>query len=221
MRIRQVTLQNGVKLPDYEFEQQLHDTGHKLIAGIDEVGRGPWAGPVTAAAVILDPKNIPSGLDDSKKLSPAKRQHLAKQITETSQWAIVHVDVDEIDQINILQASLSAMRRAIEQLPGLPDHVLIDGNRAPENLKCDATTIVKGDARSLSIAAASIIAKVARDALMADLAVQFPHYGWETNAGYGTKRHQEGLKSHGVSPHHRRSFKPIHKMLCQANLITH
>lgn len=221
MRIRQVTLQNGVKLPDYEFEQQLHDTGHKLIAGIDEVGRGPWAGPVTAAAVILDPKNIPSGLDDSKKLSPAKRQHLAKQITETSQWAIVHVDVDEIDQINILQASLSAMRRAIERLPALPNHVLIDGNRAPENLKCDATTIVKGDARSLSIAAASIIAKVARDALMADLAVQFPHYGWETNAGYGTKRHQEGLKSHGVSPHHRRSFKPIHKMLCQANLITH
>jgi ribonuclease HII len=221
VRIRQVALQNGVKLPDYEFEQQLHNTGHKLIAGIDEVGRGPWAGPVTAAAVILDPKHIPSGLDDSKKLSPAKRQHLAKQITETSQWAIVHVDVDEIDQINILQASLSAMRRAIEQLPGLPDHVLIDGNRAPENLKCDATTIVKGDARSLSIAAASIIAKVARDALMADLAVQFPHYGWETNAGYGTKRHQEGLKSHGVSPHHRRSFKPIHKMLCQANLITH
>ena len=200
-------------MANYEIEQSLNQS---RIAGVDEVGRGPWAGPVTAAAVILDPTRIPEGLDDSKKLSIKKRDVLFDQIMDTAQVSCVHVSVAEIDQLNILQASLKAMRLAIEGL-GSVDHALIDGNKVPEALPCPATAIVKGDSKSASIAAASIIAKVTRDRLMLDLSKQYPGYGWERNAGYGTKMHQSGLQNLGVSPHHRRSFKPIHNILYGAS----
>ena len=197
-------------MADYEIEQSLD---LPRIAGVDEVGRGPWAGPVTAAAVILDPNAIPDGLDDSKKLSAKKRDTLFEAIMATAQVSCFHISVDEIDQLNILQASMKAMRLAIEGL-SVVDHALIDGNKIPEGLECPATPIVKGDGKSVSIAAASIIAKVTRDRLMLDLSKQYPGYGWESNAGYGTKMHQLGLQNLGVTPHHRRSFKPIHNILC-------
>jgi len=199
-------------MANYEIEQS---SNQSRIAGVDEVGRGPWAGPVTAAAVILDPARIPDGLDDSKKLSNKKRDALFDQIMAAAQVSCVHVSVEEIDHLNILQASLKAMRLAIEGL-GSVDHALIDGNKIPEALPCPATAIVKGDSKSASIAAASIIAKVTRDRLMLDLSKQYPGYGWETNAGYGTKMHQSALQNLGVTPHHRRSFKPIHNISCSA-----
>jgi len=202
-------------MPDFTFERAAHLAGSTNVAGVDEVGRGPLAGPVFAAAVILDPDNFPAGLRDSKKLSTTRREDLFQVICATSQFCIAQASVGEIDQINILQATFLAMRRAVEGLAIAPDHALIDGNRMPPNLPCPAETIIKGDDRSLSIAAASIIAKVARDRLMVDLAQQFPGYGWETNAGYGTERHMAGLKTLGVTPHHRRSFKPIHNILYQ------
>ncbi|MEM7241698.1 MAG: ribonuclease HII [Pseudomonadota bacterium] len=200
-------------MANYNIERSL---GPIRIAGVDEVGRGPWAGPVTAAAVILNPDALPEGLDDSKKLTTAKREMLYDQIMASAEVSCIHVSVEEIDQLNILQASLKAMRLAIEGL-GHVDHALIDGNKIPEALPCPATAIIKGDAKSASIAAASIIAKVTRDRLMLDLSKQYPGYGWERNAGYGTKMHQSGLQNLGVTPHHRRSFKPIHNILCSAS----
>ena len=196
--------------PTFEFEA----AAPQPVCGVDEVGRGPWAGPVTAAAVILDPANIPAGLNDSKKLTAARRAVLFEAIMATACVSIASASVQEIDQINILQATFLAMRRAIEGLKIKPNFALIDGNKIPPNLPCAAQAIIKGDARSLSIAAASIVAKVTRDRLMCDLSATFPGYGWETNAGYGTKAHQEGLAKLGITPHHRVSFKPIHKMLC-------
>ncbi len=196
--------------PNFEFESQ----APQPVCGVDEVGRGPWAGPVVAAAVILDPKNIPAGLNDSKKLTAARRAVLFEAITASGTVAIGSASVAEIDRINILQATFLAMRRAVEGLAMPPEFALIDGNKTPPGLPCAARTVVKGDARSLSIAAASIIAKVTRDKLMCDLSATYPGYGWETNMGYGTKAHQEGLAALGVTPHHRVSFKPIHKMLC-------
>ncbi|NOR62993.1 MAG: ribonuclease HII [Rhodobacteraceae bacterium] len=196
--------------PDFELERK---TAHP-VCGIDEVGRGPWAGPVTAAAVILDPANIPAGLNDSKKLTAARREALYAEIMATATVCIASASVQEIDQINILQATFLAMKRAVEGLKITPKFALIDGNKIPPGLPCKAQAVVKGDARSLSIAAASIVAKVTRDRLMCDLSATFPGYGWETNMGYGTKAHQEGLAKLGVTPHHRVSFKPIHKMLC-------
>ena len=184
------------------------------IAGVDEVGRGPWAGPVTACAVVLDPANIPNGLADSKALSAKKRDTLFEPILNSADVGIAHVSVEDIDRMNILQASLLAMKLALEQLQCPADFALIDGNKTPPNLPMPSECLIKGDARCLSIAAASIVAKVTRDRMMVSLAQQFPHYGWETNAGYGTKVHQEGLKKHGVTQHHRRSFKPIHNILC-------
>lgn len=201
---------------DPEIENQIrHRNGSaSVIAGVDEVGRGPWAGPVTACAVVLDPKNIPVGLKDSKKLAAKKRESLFDQIMATADVGIAHVSVEEIDQINILQASLLAMKKALGNLKYPPTYALIDGNRTPPNLEIPSECIVKGDGKCQSIAAASIVAKVTRDRIMVALAQQFPWYGWETNAGYGTKAHQDGLKSHGVTQHHRRSFKPIHNILC-------
>ncbi len=196
--------------PNFEFET----AARQPVCGVDEVGRGPWAGPVVAAAVILDRQNIPAGLNDSKKLTAARRAVLFEAIMASSTVAIGSASVAEIDQINILQATFLAMRRAVEGLAVPPEFALIDGNKIPPNLPCAAQTVVKGDARSLSIAAASIIAKVTRDKLMCDLSATYPGYGWETNMGYGTKAHQEGLAALGVTPHHRVSFKPIHKMLC-------
>jgi len=202
-------------MPDYTFEHAALATGAHSVAGIDEVGRGPLSGPVVAAAVILDPDNIPKGLRDSKKLTAARRAVLFEEITASSDFSLGSCSVHEIDQINILQATFLAMRRALNGLKTLPGHVLIDGNRLPKDLPCPAEAIVKGDDRSVSIAAASIIAKVTRDRLMADLAQQFPGYGWENNAGYGTKQHLDALNRLGVTPHHRVSFKPVHNILYQ------
>ena len=201
---------------NYSIENSLRPNGNEVIMGVDEVGRGPWAGPVTACAVILDPDNIPVGLNDSKKLTAKRRFVLFEEIMNSSIVSYVHVDVDEIDEINILQATFRAMERSISKLP-VPDHILIDGNKLPPNLPSPATAIIKGDSKSASIAAASIIAKVTRDRLMADLSVEYPGYGWGKNSGYGTKMHQSGLLNNGVTPHHRRSFKPIYKMLYSAS----
>ena len=196
--------------PDFRFETE---APAQPVCGVDEVGRGPWAGPVVTAAVILDPATAPKGLNDSKKLSAKKREALF-DLLQTAPHAIGVASVEEIDRLNILNATYLAMKRAIEGLRVAPGFALIDGNRIPQDLPCPAWAIVKGDARSASIAAASIIAKVTRDRMMADLANDFPGYGWETNAGYGVKAHAEALSRLGVTPHHRRSFKPIHKMLC-------
>lgn len=203
-------------MANYDLETKLRISGKEIIAGIDEVGRGPWAGPVTACAVILDPNNIPNGLNDSKVLTAKRREQLFDLIMDSAQVSCVHVEVTEIDQVNILQATFRAMERAVSHLP-IPNHILVDGNKLPPNLPSPATAIVKGDAKSVSIAAASIIAKVTRDRLMSDLSEAFPGYGWEKNAGYGTKMHQLGLLNHGVTPHHRRSFKPIHNILYSAS----
>jgi len=204
-----------IHLPDFTHETTAQARGFLRIAGVDEVGRGPLAGIVTAAAVILDPAAIPQGLRDSKVLSPARRAALAARLHACAHVAIAHASVEEIDALNILQASHLAMRRALAALPFPPDFALIDGNRLPMGLPHSAEALVKGDARCLSIAAASIVAKVARDAIMADLARDFPGYGWEANAGYPTRAHVAALNALGVSPHHRRSFKPVRNILCE------
>lgn len=193
--------------------------GAILVAGVDEVGRGPLAGPVTAAAVILPARGIPRGIDDSKKLSAADRQRLAQRIMAVAEFSIAHASVEEIDAVNIYHASHRAMCRAIAGLPRRPCLALVDGNRLPAEMGVPGRAIVSGDALSLSIAAASILAKVARDAIMVDLAQQHPAYGWERNAGYGTAQHRAALKSHGMTPHHRRSFQAIHKMVCQEEFV--
>ena len=186
----------------------------RLIAGVDEVGRGPLAGPVTAAAVILDPLNIPDNLNDSKVLSSKKREKLFEELKSSSICAVAHVSPEDIDKLNILQASLLAMVNAVTNLKVKPKHILIDGNTVPDRLVGRATAIVKGDRKVLSIAAASIIAKVTRDKLMHDLGSEFPVYGWAKNAGYPTKCHMNAIVKYGVTPHHRRSFKPVHNILC-------
>lgn len=201
--------------PDFSFEKAAMMRGFTRIAGVDEVGRGPLAGPVTAAAVVLDPDRIPPGMNDSKKLTAKRREALYEQILDLADVSIAHATVEEIDEINILRASHLAMERAIAGLKTPPDHVLIDGNQVPRGLTVSNETIIKGDARSLSISAASIVAKICRDYVMVDLAQQHPGYGWEKNAGYGTKAHMEGLRNLGLTPHHRRSFKPIHNILYQ------
>ena len=182
------------------------------LAGVDEVGRGPLAGPVVAAAVILDFSNIPKGINDSKKISKIKRENINKEIINSSTISIGQASVVEIDKINILQASLLAMQRAVNGLRITPKIVLVDGNNAPlVNIKTE--TIIKGDNHSLSIAAASIVAKVFRDKLMKNYSSQYPGYLWEKNSGYGTKEHLEAIKRLGVTPIHRTSFKPIYNML--------
>ncbi|MDE3122012.1 MAG: ribonuclease HII [Paracoccaceae bacterium] len=199
--------------PDFSFETAARARGLFRIAGLDEVGRGPLAGPVTAAAVILDPGRIPEGLNDSKALAAKRRLALDAAIRAVAEVSVAHASVEEIDRLNILRASHLAMERAVAGLRSPPDHLLIDGNMIPRGLTIPAEAVVKGDARVLSIAAASIVAKVARDAIMVDLAQQHPGYGWETNAGYGSKAHLQALQDFGVTPHHRRSFAPVHKML--------
>lgn len=189
--------------------------GFHDVAGVDEVGRGPLCGPVTAAAVILDPECIPDGLNDSKKLGSAKRQKLFDQLLDSARIGIGHASVAEIDEINILQASHLAMMRAIADLGTPVGFVLIDGNRAPKGLNLPHHCIVKGDMRSLSIAAASIVAKISRDRIMEQLDAEYPGYGWAKNAGYPTAEHKRALREIGVTPHHRRSFKPVHNILYQ------
>lgn len=201
--------------PDDSLETSARAKGFLRIAGVDEVGRGPLAGPVTAAAVVLDMATLPSGLNDSKKLSVKKRATLAAEIWASAEVAVAEASVEEIDSINILRASHLAMERAVAALDPAPDYLLIDGNLIPRDLSIPAEAVVKGDGKSVSIAAASIIAKETRDSLMVDLAQQFPGYGWERNAGYPSKQHREALVELGVTPHHRRSFKPVHKILYQ------
>lgn len=185
--------------------------GARLVCGIDEAGRGPWAGPVVAAAVVLDPKCIPDGLNDSKKLSEARRAALFEPIMASSRVGIGIAEVDRIDRDNILQATLWAMAQALDQI-GRVALALVDGNRAPA-LPCPVQTIIEGDAKSLSIAAASIIAKVTRDRIMVGHDQAYPGYGFARHKGYGTALHQEALRRHGVTPLHRTSFAPIAALL--------
>lgn len=185
------------------------------MAGVDEVGRGPLAGPVVAAAVILNPQALPEGIDDSKKLSAKRRDLLVPLLRQSAMVGLGVASVEEIDDLNVLQASLLAMRRAVGDLPAQPDHLLIDGNRMPVDLPCPATLVVGGDGVSPSIAAASIVAKNWRDNVMKEAATQFPGYGWETNAGYPTKCHKSALRDLGVTPLHRRSFRPVRDILWQ------
>lgn len=204
---------------DDSLERALNARGFVRVAGVDEVGRGPLAGPVTAAAVVLDLARTPEGLADSKRLSARRRAELAGELEGRAEVAIAHASVAEIDRLNILRASHVAMVRAIQGLPELPDFVLIDGNMIPAGLTLPAQAVIKGDAKSVSIAAASIMAKLCRDALMVELAQQHPGYGWETNAGYPSKSHKAALQNLGVTPHHRRSFKPVHNILYQDKTV--
>src|SRR5262245_4400816 len=179
------------------------------VAGVDEAGRGPLAGPVVAAAVILDPHNIPDGIAESKRLAPEVRRFLYQQIHATSQVGVGVADVGRIDADNILNASLWAMADAVAQLASYPRLVLVDGNKVPPRLKCASRAIVRGDAKCLSIAAASIVAKVTRDTMMIELARTYPDYGFERHKGYPTPEHHAAIERHGVTPHHRRSFKTV------------
>ena len=190
------------------FERELWNAGKEYVAGVDEVGRGPLAGPVVTAAVIL-PRNFSLiGVDDSKKLSPKRRDELFDQIKEAAVcWAIGRREPDRIDEINILEATKQAMADAIKSLPVKPQHVLIDAVRLP-GLDMPQTSIIKGDARSVSIAAASILAKVTRDREMEEMAKIYPGYAFESNKGYGTAAHYEGLKAQGPCPIHRKTFLP-------------
>ena len=194
----------------------LEDAAGGRVAGVDEAGRGPWAGPVVAAAVMFaaagPPPALRATIDDSKRCAAPRRAALHAEILACADAAVGIASVAEIDSMNILQATLLAMRRAVVRLAAAPDLVLVDGNRTPR-LSCPARAVVGGDRLSLSIAAASIVAKVTRDRLMARLAVDHPGYGWERNAGYGTAAHRAGLARLGPSPHHRRSFRPIRALL--------
>ncbi len=179
------------------------------VAGVDEAGRGPLAGPVVAAAVVLDPNNSPDGIDDSKVLEAEVRRRLCREIMATARVGIGVADVDRIDADNILNASLWAMAVAVRDLHLQPKLVLVDGNKTPPDLQCECRAIVQGDAKCLSIAAASIVAKVTRDAMMVELARAYPAYGFERHKGYGTAEHHAAIERHGVTPHHRRSFRPV------------
>jgi len=184
-----------------------------MVCGVDEAGRGPLAGPVVAAAVILDPANPIAGLNDSKKLSAKRREALATEIrAKALAWAVCEASVEEIDQINILQASMLAMQRAVRSLAITPERALIDGNRCPE-LPCPAEAIVGGDGKVASIAAASILAKTVRDAGMLELHQRYPQYGFDRHMGYPTALHLAALQDHGVSPIHRRSYAPVARLL--------
>ncbi|EGR2283970.1 ribonuclease HII [Vibrio parahaemolyticus] len=202
------TTKAKVELPPFEYPQ-----GYQLIAGVDEVGRGPLVGDVVTAAVILDPNNPIEGLNDSKKLSEKKRLELLPEIKEKAlAWAVGRCSPEEIDELNILQATMVAMQRAIAGLKVQPDLVLIDGNRCPE-LPMDSHAVVKGDLRVAEISAASIIAKVVRDQEMEELDKQYPQFGFAKHKGYPTKAHFEAIEQHGVISEHRKSFKPVKKAL--------
>jgi len=197
-------------LPDFRCEQELAAQDLWPVAGVDEVGRGPLAGPVTAAAVILDPADLPKGVNDSKLLSPEERADLYEEIMARAlAVAIASVSARDIDRINIRQATLLAQRRALAALAVRPRYVLVDGNDPPDGLSCPVRAIIKGDAISVSVAAASIVAKVTRDRLMARLCPIFPAYGFSRHAGYATREHLDAIALHGPSPFHRLSFSPF------------
>ncbi|MHA1548607.1 MAG: ribonuclease HII [Alphaproteobacteria bacterium] len=195
--------------PTDRFERLAYDAGAHRVAGVDEAGRGPLAGPVVAAAVVLMPDNIPSGLDDSKRLSAAERDDLYEVIMASAAVSIAVASCARIDTMNILRASLWAMQRAVAGLAEPPDHVLIDGRDVPPGLPCHGQTMIGGDGLSVSIAAASIVAKVTRDRTMKRLALSHPDYGFERHKGYATRAHFAALDAHGPCPHHRRSFAPV------------
>lgn len=207
-------------MPHLEYEELHGRLESKIICGVDEVGRGPLAGPVVAAAAIIPscglPDEIESQINDSKKISAKKREALYPHLIKHCCYSVAESTVLEIDKINILQASLLAMSRAVRQLDQQPHHALIDGNKLPKDLPCPASTIVKGDSISLSIAAASIIAKVTRDRIMTALASVHDDFGWESNAGYGTAAHMRGLDAVGPTIWHRASFAPVRKALDKA-----
>jgi ribonuclease HII len=207
-------------MPDWSYERAAGIDEGRLVCGVDEVGRGPLAGPVIACAVILDPARLPMALerslDDSKKLSAAAREEIAARLQEIAIFALAGASPAEIDQVNILKATHLAMRRAVEGLAVAPMHALIDGNRPPV-LPCPGTAIVKGDQKSLSIAAASILAKVERDKIMSQLATVHTVYGWERNAGYPTAEHLAAIRTHGITPQHRRSFRPVSENILITN----
>lgn len=205
-------------MPDFSIENEFDFD----VAGIDEAGRGPWAGPVVAGAVVIKNRclaeDLKAELDDSKKLTAAKREKLYARLLEEQAAGRLLIGIGkascrEIDELNILQATFLAMRRAVEKLPVCPRAALVDGNRTPKPFPCACKTVVKGDSRSFSIAAASVVAKVYRDRLMKELAQKYPGYGFEKNAGYGTAAHIEGLKKQGVTPEHRRSYRPVREFL--------
>ena len=188
-----------------------------LVAGVDEAGRGPLAGPVCVAAVILDPARHIDGLDDSKQLSERRREALYPLIVDRAlAWRIEFVEADEIDALNILQATLLGMRRAVAALSPAAEHALVDGNRVPDGMPCAATAIIDGDATEPSIMAASILAKVARDARMRELHVHYPQYGFDRHKGYPSAMHREALRMHGPCPQHRRSFAPVQRAIALA-----
>lgn len=205
-------------MPDFSFEDKYTEE----VVGIDEAGRGPWAGPVVAGAVVFHNRNASAELlhelNDSKKLSAKKREKLYALLQEEQAKGNVSIGIgeasaQEIDALNILQATFLAMKRAYQKLDKHPKFALIDGNRTPKNFPCATQTIIKGDALSMSVSAASIVAKVYRDHLMQNLAEKYPYYGFEKNAGYGTKLHIDGLKEHGICCEHRKSYKPIQEFM--------
>jgi ribonuclease HII len=201
-------------VPNWKHEIEAGIKNGVLVCGVDEVGRGPLAGPVVACAVILPvdmPRKITRRLKDSKQIDREEREEVAGILRETVAFGVGMADVEEIDRINILRASHLAMLRAFESVPSRPAYALVDGNQPP-NLPCPVTCIIGGDAISLSIAAASIIAKVERDKIMRELAVTHPVYGWETNVGYSTRGHLAALKEHGPTPYHRQSFRPVYEL---------
>ena len=197
-------------VPDFEIEK---NCDHKFVAGVDEAGRGPLCGPVVAAAVIFPDFDIeiPVVIRDSKQMSPHQRAIAYNWIIENTIWAVGQCSACEIDELNILWASMRAMERAVAALAERAEYCLIDGNRVPKNLTGHA--VVKGDAKSLSIAAASIVAKETRDKIMHDLAKEFPQYAWDKNAGYPTKQHLDAIKKYGVNEHYRKSFGPVKRIL--------
>ena len=189
----------------------------KNIIGVDEVGRGCLAGPVFAAAIKLDQNNLPEGINDSKKLNKSKRLEIFKALIKKCEYSVGISSVKEIEELNILQSSLLAMNRALKKI-NIKNHViLVDGNFSPDKNK-NIITIIKGDQKCISIAAASIIAKVSRDLFMEELSLKFPNYNWEKNCGYGTKKHLEAIKKFGITEHHRKTFSPIHNLLINKKL---
>ncbi len=200
-------------MPDFSYETEAHKKGYNTVCGVDEAGRGPLAGPVCAAAVILPDGLELDGLNDSKKLSEKKREILYDLIIKNATaYSVCYGTLEEIEEFNILNATFLAMNRAIESLPIKPDYCLIDGNRVPKNIKLPCETVVKGDAKSASIAAASILAKVTRDRLMLKYDEKYPEYNFKKHKGYGTKEHYEAINKHGVCEIHRLSFlKNVYK----------
>lgn len=195
-------------VPDYTIEERCDEP----VCGVDEAGRGALCGPVVAAAVILDKDDYPIEINDSKMLSQNLRERLFQQIIRSGTVGVGLANVDEVEELNVLNAALLAMERAISNLGVIPETALIDGNRLP-SLSCAGRAVVRGDRVSVSIAAASIVAKVTRDRLMSELSVEYPGYGWDANAGYGTPRHLRAIRSLGITRHHRKGFSPIAKIL--------